>query len=162
MIFRNATPSDVPSIAALETIPEFRAFVGAWPQDLHRQALADPDTAYIVVEDSAGAIAGFAILRSLQSQHKSLELKRIVVGSTNQGIGKRLLEEVLDRAFNEYGAHRVWLDVFDTNARARHIYRSLGFREDGVFREAILRDGEDYSLVLMSMLDREYHGRRTR
>jgi RimJ/RimL family protein N-acetyltransferase len=48
------------------------------------------------------------------------------------------------------------LDVFERNDRARHVYRSVGFREDGLLREAIYRDDAYHSLVLMSVLDREF------
>jgi diamine N-acetyltransferase len=64
------------------------------------------------------------------------------------------------RAFVHHRAHRLWLDVFDTNARARRVYEAYGFREEGAMREAILRDGEYHTLVLMSLLDREYTARQ--
>ena len=56
----------------------------------------------------------------------------------------------------EMGAHRFWLDVFVSNERARHLYASLGFQADGVLREAVKRDGAFHSLILMSILKREY------
>jgi RimJ/RimL family protein N-acetyltransferase len=71
-----------------------------------------------------------------------------------------LLEHVMSRAFVHHRAHRLWLDVFDTNTRARRVYEAYGFREEGVMREAVLRDGEYHTLVLMSLLDREYTARQ--
>ena len=67
-----------------------------------------------------------------------------------------MLGEVIRIAFDELSAHRLWLDVFEHNARARHLYESLGFVQEGVLREAFYRDGKHYSLILMSLLDREY------
>ena len=61
-------------------------------------------------------------------------------------------------AFRELGAHRLYLDVFDDNARARHLYESLGFQYEGVMREAAQRDGQWCNLRLMSMLEKEYAG----
>jgi RimJ/RimL family protein N-acetyltransferase len=52
----------------------------------------------------------------------------------------------VSKVFDELGAHRLWLDVFEHNARARHVYRSMGFAEEGV----------DGSLVVMSMGEDEY------
>ena len=104
MIFRNATQSDIPAIASLETTPEFRTYVGAWPEDRHLKMLDDPDAAYLVVEDSAGSIAGFAVLLGLGSEHKSIELKRIVVDAPNRGLGRKLLKAVVEKAFDEHGA----------------------------------------------------------
>jgi RimJ/RimL family protein N-acetyltransferase len=45
------------------------------------------------------------------------------------------------------------------NDRARHVYESFGFREEGIMRDAIYRDGTYHSLVLMSLLDGEYQSR---
>jgi diamine N-acetyltransferase len=111
-----------------------------------------------VAEDQQGEIAGFAILQGILSEHRALEIKRIVIGTPNQGTGKRLLTEVAERAFRQYGAHRLYLDVFVNNDRARHVYETFGFREEGIMRDAIYRDGAYYSLVLMSLLESEYHG----
>ena len=97
-----------------------------------------------------------AFLRGLLSEHKQVELKRIVVRTPSQGIGKQLLTEVADWAFGEYSAHRLFLDVFVTNDHARHVYENFGFRKEGIMRDAIYRDGGYHSLVLMSLLETEY------
>jgi diamine N-acetyltransferase len=67
-----------------------------------------------------------------------------------------MLAGILDYVFQELKAHRLWLDVFETNKRAQHVYERLGFRREGILREAIFRDGEFHTQVLMSILDREY------
>lgn len=156
MRFRCATVYDVAQICALERLSEYRTLVGRWPEDEHLKMLADPDAAYIVAEGQPGEIAAFAILRGLRSENRSVELKRFVVGVPNRGTGRRFLTEIASRAFAEYGAHRLFLDVFVTNDRARHVYKSFGFREEGVMRDAIYRDGAYHSLVLMSLLDTEF------
>jgi diamine N-acetyltransferase len=156
MKFRDATQLDIVQICALERLPEFRTFVGSWSEDQHMRMLTDPDVVYILVEDPTGQIAGFAIVQGLRSEHRQVELKRIVVGTPNQGVGKGLLTEVADRAFGEYSAHRLFLDVFVTNNRARHVYENFGFLEEGIMREAVYRDGAYHSLVLMSLLETEY------
>jgi RimJ/RimL family protein N-acetyltransferase len=156
MRFRSATPADIAQICALEKLPEFRTLVGSWPEDQHRRLLADPTAAYIVVEDQPGQIAGFAILQGLLSEHRQVELKRLVVRTPNQGVGRKLLAEAADRAFGEHRAHRLFLDVFVTNGRARHVYENFGFRKEGIMRDAVYRDGTYHSLVLMSLLETEY------
>jgi diamine N-acetyltransferase len=156
MRFRSATVTDIPQICTLERLPEFRTLVGSWPEDQHLKMLADQGAAYIVAEDAPGKIAGFAILQGLCSEHKAVELKRLVVGAPNRGTGRRLLTEVIERAFGEHGAHRLFLGVFVNNDRARHVYQTSGFREEGIMRDAIYRDGGYHSLILMSLLESEY------
>jgi diamine N-acetyltransferase len=156
MKFRDATAADIPQICALERLPEFRTMVGSWPEEQHLRMLAHPGAVYIVAEDQEGQIAAFAILQGLGSEHRSVELKRPVVGVPNQGLGSRLLTEATGRTFGEHRAHRLFLDVFVTNDRARHVYETFGFQKEGIMRDAIYRDGAYHSLVLMSLLECEY------
>jgi diamine N-acetyltransferase len=156
MKFRDATAADIPQICALERLPEFRTMVGSWPEEQHLRMLADQGVVYIVAEDQEGQIAAFAILQGLGSEHRSVELKRLVVGAPNRGLGRKLLSDVAERAFGEHCAHRLVLDVFVTNDRARHVYETFGFQKEGIMRDAIYRDGAFHSLVLMSLLESEY------
>jgi diamine N-acetyltransferase len=160
MMIRAAVSSDIPHIVAIEQIPEFRSYIGAWTAEEHRRALADPDTEYFVAPGEDGIVEAFAILQGIQSQHHSIHLKRIAVRTPNRGLGRVVLEYAMSRAFQHHHAHRFWLDVFETNARARRIYAVYGFHYDGVLREAILLDGEYHTLALMSLLDREYTARQ--
>jgi diamine N-acetyltransferase len=160
MIIRAALPEDIPQIVAIEQIPEYRVCIGTWSADEHLRAMADPDNEYFVACGEGTAVEGFAILQGIRSEHRSLHLKRIAVGVPGHGCGKELLDYAMSRVFLHHHAHRFWLDVFETNTRARRIYEACGFRYDGVLREAILRDGAYHTLVLMSLLDREYSARQ--
>ncbi len=155
-ILREAMLEDIPRIMALERIPEFHTMVGTWTEQEHRHALQDPDSRYFMVIAPNGDASGFALLRGILSPHRNLELKRFVIGEPGRGLGRRALAELMAHVFRNLHAHRLWLDAFPTNTRALHIYRKAGFRDDGIFREAIYRDGKFYTLLLLSILDREY------
>ncbi len=156
MLLRPAIPADIPRIIDLERLPESRLFVGQWSEERHQQTMAGGDARYYVREAEDGNIQAFAILRGLRENSRSIELKRIAVATPGRGLGRQILEELMCIAFNEIKAHRLFLDVFENNPRARHLYESLGFVYEGTLREAACRDGEYYTLRLMSMLDREY------
>jgi len=153
---RPARAEDIPAIMRLERLPEYRTFVGNWTLDEHRARMTGTDCRYLVVELEPGKIAGFAILRGVSSPHRSIRLQRIVVANPDRGIGRRMMGAIEDYVFGELKAHRLWLDVFETNTRAQHVYESLGLRREGILREAIFRDGEYHTQLLMSILDREY------
>ena len=156
MELRTATEADVPSIVEIEYSPELREYIGRWTGEEHKAAIRDPDTCYLLALDDSGKTLGYAILRGIQSEHRNIELKRVVMQSPGQGHGKQVLRLLLQKVFEEFRAHRLWLDVFASNLRAQHVYRGLGFQQDGIFREAVFRDGKYHSLLLMSLLDREY------
>jgi len=155
MPLRLATVADLPAIMALEGNPIARQFVGQWSEDRHRTTLTGGDARYYVNQNDS-EIDGYVILRGLSEDSRSIELKRVVVATPGRGVGRRILTEILRIAFRELGAHRLFLDVFEDNARARHLYESLGFKQEGVMREAAQRDDRWFDLHLMSMLESEY------
>ena len=80
-----------------------------------------------------------------------------------QGAGRRCVRLLKQMAFRDLHAHRFWLDVKLLNIRALALYASEGFVEEGRLRESVRinQDGADGydSLVVMSLLDREYQAR---
>ncbi len=160
MLLRAADPNDIPAIVALERTPSAREFVGQWSEGRHFTTLAGGDARYYVTETESGELQAYAILRGLNEASGSIELKRIVVATPERGLGRRILEELVAKVFEEFKAHRLFLDVFEDNCRARHLYESLGFQYEGVMREAARRDGQYCSLRLMSMLESEYRQRQ--
>jgi diamine N-acetyltransferase len=153
---RVATNADIPAIVALESNPIARQFVGQWNEARHQTTLDGNDARYYVSENDAGEIEAYVILRGLSEDSRSIELKRIVVAVPERGLGRRVLTEIIRTAFRELGAHRLFLDVWEDNGRARHLYESLGFKHEGIMREAAYRDGRWFDLHLMSMLESEY------
>ena len=51
---------------------------------------------------------------------------------------------------------RVTLDYYTGNKRASTLYESLGFKSEGIARNATRKDGRYYDLHLMSMLRAEF------
>ena len=101
-------------------------------------------------------MAGHVILVGLESADLSLEFKRIVIPGKGRGLGRDTVRAVKRFAFEELKFHRLWLEVLTTNHRAKALYASEGFTEEGIHREA-LRQGERFhSLIVMSMLAGEY------
>ena len=104
----------------------------------------------------------YVILRGLSEDSGAVELKRIVVAVPEQGLGRRILTEVMRIAFSEdLGAHRLFLDVYEDNARARHLYaRVSASAHEGILRDAARRNGAWCNLhYVMSMLESEFRGR---
>ncbi len=155
-LLRFGRVSDLPEILRLERSPAALPFVGQWSEERHRDTLGSADARYFVADDDSGGLAAYVILRGFAESSGSIELKRIVVGLPGNGLGRRLLNELIRIVFDEQRAHRFFLDVFEDNQRARRLYESVGFRYEGTMREAASRDGAWFSLMLMSMLVHEY------
>lgn len=158
--------SDLEYVVAVENDGANRPFITPWDRTQHDGAVRFPDFRHFIVEAGpAFERAGFVILQGCRNPHRSVELKRIVLQreGQGQGLGRACVQLLKHMAFTDLGAHRFWLDVKSLNERALALYRSEGFVEEGRLRESVRlmgggADGYD-SLVVMSMLDREYQAR---
>ena len=69
----------------------------------------------------------------------------------DKGIGTIIFEELIKIAENHEGTEQIELGVISTNARARHLYEKMGFKETGVIPRALkLPDGTYLDEILMT------------
>ncbi|MEO3870624.1 GNAT family protein [Nonomuraea sp. B12E4] len=115
------------------------------------------DLAITAGDDCVGEI----VLNQLDTDNLSCNLRIALAGSRafGKGYGTEAIALVLDHAFTTTPLHRISLDVFAFNERARHVYKKLGFVEEGVQRDALLWDGEWHDSVIMSVLRPEWPAR---
>ena len=141
-----------------ERLPGYDRFVGRWPEQDHRRAMAGPDHIYLI--GMAGdAPAGFVMLKDVTEPHGNVCLKRIAVAAPGQGFGHRFLAAVVDWIFANTATYRLWLDVAVTNSRARHVYERQGFHLEGTMRQAFDRPDGRIDLLLMSLLRPDWTAR---
>jgi RimJ/RimL family protein N-acetyltransferase len=68
-----------------------------------------------------------------------------------KGIGRRLMARVIAAAWRK-GLTRIELTVRQDNRRAIALYKRLGFKAEGVRRNAFLIDGKYHNLIAMALL----------
>ncbi len=161
---RPTMASDIRYVLSLEQDLVNLPFITPWDAPQHEAAIRFPDMRHFIVEglDPARGLAavGFAILIGCRSQHGSIELKRLVIADKSVGFGRSAVRVLKKVAFDEFKAHRFWLDVKSGNPRAKSLYESEGFVAEGVLREAVRVANGYESLHVLSMLQREFVGRR--
>jgi diamine N-acetyltransferase len=158
---RPTMTSDLEFVVSLERDPQNLAFITPWERTQHEAAIRFPDFRHFIIEGGPGLESvGFVILIGCRSQNQSLELKRMVVRSKGEGFGRAALRVIKKVAFDDLGAHRLWLDVKAHNTRAKALYDSEGFVVEGVLRESVRTNDGFVSMVVMSMLRPEFSDRR--
>ena len=124
---RPATVADISFIVDLETAPE-NSFVHQNTYDEHLDALSrDENAIYWVAEDKSGNRLGYALLH--RSSLQRVEFRRIVISSKEKGTGSKFIIAVCKIMFEDANLETIWLDVYQSNDRARHVYCKHGFRE---------------------------------
>ena len=103
-------------------------------------------------------LVGSCQLHSIDPEHRAAELQ-IRIGAADargRGVGGEATRLLLRYAFDELDLHRVFLHVFEGNEPARRLYERVGFRTEGVLRQAARIEGEWVDVVLMAMLRTDY------
>jgi RimJ/RimL family protein N-acetyltransferase len=103
-------------------------------------------------------IIGYAEIEGILWSHR-VGWITIAIGDKSywgNGYGKEILQRLLAYGFNELNLHRLQLTVFDYNKRAINLYESLGFKQEGTFREFLRRDGKRHNMLLYGLLHSEW------
>jgi len=93
-------------------------------------------------------IAGFKVRNGVKEAHKGLLWGMYVrPDARNAGVGRRLVEEVID--FARQRVELLQLSVVSDNDPARLLYTRLGFIEYGVEKNSLKQHGRYYDEILM-------------
>ena len=95
-------------------------------------------------------IAGFKVRNGVKEAHKGLLWGMYVrPDARNAGVGRRLVEEVID--FARQRVELLQLSVVSDNDPARLLYTRLGFIEYGVEKNSLKQHGRYYDEILMAL-----------
>lgn len=166
---RPLTADDLPQVLATLADTEAMRLTGTHTRFTTGQvtaALTDwatrPDRLDVAVIDRAtGAHAGEAALTDLDADNASCNFRIALTSAhTGHGLGSEATRLLLAHAFDTVGLHRVELEVFASNPRARHVYENAGFVYEGTKRQALRWHGEWIDTHVMGMLADDWAARR--
>lgn len=159
--FAPATLADIPALMRIERREGFEILVGRWSAEQHAAEMAVRTSHYITARSADGDVEGFVLFQNLDDPHGCALLRRIAVAQPGAGLGTLLLDSALAYAFEHAQAHRVQLQVYPENVRARRAYARAGFSEEGLLRDYRRRpDGTRVSMLMLSLLRPEWRERR--
>jgi putative acetyltransferase len=116
-----------------------------------------------VVKEGGGAekvvgCAGLHVYASPRMRHSGGVGIMVHRDYQGMGVGRRLMEAVLDLADNWLMLVRVELTVYTDNEKALRLYKKLGFEQEGLKRKAAIRGGQYADEYMMARIrsDRAY------
>ncbi len=116
---------------------------------------------YTIVDRERGVPVGRIYISHVDRQCDSLDITKFYIGEKSlwgKGFGREIMKVLLEYCFTFLHMERVTLDYYTGNKRAAGLYESLGFKNEGVARNATKKDGKYYDVHLMSMLRSEFFG----
>lgn len=114
---------------------------------------------YTVVLKGKNKPIGRVYLSKIDKSADSIDITRIYIGEENylgKGFGKELMLLLLEYCFKILNMERVTLDHYPNNEKASKMYLNLGFKYEGIMRNAAKKNNQYYDLHLMSILKEEY------
>jgi ribosomal-protein-serine acetyltransferase len=106
---------------------------------------------------SEGRIVGIAGFHSVNWPHRSTTIGYwLAEAHQRRGLMSRAVRALVDHAFGVWDLHRVEIQAAVDNHRSRAIPERLGFREEGVRREAELIGDRYHDLVVYAILAPEW------
>ena len=152
---RKTTPEDLPVVMEMENHADNRDFVTQNSLERHLAIIAGPHEEHLKVIDENNKMIGYVILIGLENPNKIIELRRLVIAEKGKVYGRETLRLIKKYCFEQLGTHRLFLDVVEDNLRAQNLYRSEGFVQEGLLREAHKTETGYKNLLLLSILQHE-------
>jgi ribosomal-protein-alanine N-acetyltransferase len=140
-----AAAAELPAITAIEA----EAFSDPWSERSFRDAMDNPSVYFACARRDGGEVDGYVVAWFAADQGEIANLA-VAPAGWGLGIGKALLDGALDEAARRR-IEAVFLEVRDSNDRARGLYQSRGFEEVGRRRGYYRHPDEDAIVLRLAM-----------
>lgn len=123
----------------------------------HHRNLED-EMLWAIADAKGGQCIGHVGLYQIDHRIRKAEFG-IIIGDRawqGKGVGRLVSRTTIEFGFSQLNLNKISLTVLASNKRARRLYASLGFVEEGTLRADEYRDGEYIDIVVMSVLVSEW------
>lgn len=110
-----------------------------------------------VVDRATGDWVGEVVLNEYDAGSASCNFRTLIgPRGRDRGLGTEAIRLTVGYGFERLGLHRISLEVYAFNPRARRVYEKAGFVAEGTLRDALRFDGQWVDATVMSVLATEW------
>lgn len=125
--------------------------IDEYPMDLNREVSIIKDynesaNSQLLVAEYEGQFVGNIDLtgsKRIRMKHTGMIGMGIQKDWRNQGLGKVLMESIINWAKNESDIEVIWLDVYASNLLGLNLYKNTGFKVSGMIK-GFFKHGNEY------------------
>ena len=102
---------------------------------------------------------GRLVISNINERNDSLKIARIYIANPEhrgKGYGTEAMKKVLEYVFLNLHMERVTITILPKSKTAEYFFDSLGFKDEGILRNAGKKNGRYFDLQLKSMIRAEY------
>lgn len=131
----------------------------AWSLDTlrgtYRQwSTADDRLVLAVIDRNTDAMVGEVVLNDWDEGNRSCGFRTLIgPQGRGRGLGTEATQMIIRYALQSLGLHRISIEVYDFNPRARHVYEKVGFTHEGTGRDALWFEDQWVDVHYMSILE---------
>lgn len=133
-------------------------------RDWYLSRNTQPDRLDLAVTDKAsGQCVGEVVLNEWDAGNRSCNFRTLIgPAGRNRGLGTEAIRMIVGYGFEQLGLHRIALQVYAFNPRARHVYERTGFVAEGILRDELRYRDQWVDATMMSILAQEWKDHRGR
>ena len=112
-----------------------------------------PKSGFFIAEENE-EILGYLMLKAenlIRTSHRAAIAIGVHSNSRGKGAGTKLFEYVISWA-KQHQLHRLELTVIEHNSQAVHLYKKMGFKEEGIKNDSLWINGEFVNEIYMSLI----------
>lgn len=163
---RQMTKNDSQMVCDMFNDPEIENFVEGWAFPLsieqHQRWLenniGDQRNFRFVIDSDDDGPVGIATLTDIDWKNRRAMhgIKLANKEHRTKGIGTDAVMALMRYAFDELGLHRLDGAWFDFNTASKALYTKCGWKEEGVRREYVYKQGNWRDLIIVGILESDY------
>jgi RimJ/RimL family protein N-acetyltransferase len=113
---------------------------------------------FMIELNETGELLGEVVLNEIDIINRSANMRIGIQGDRHRGkgYGSTAISLILRYGFESLNLHRIYLDVFEFNARAIHVYEKHGFQREGLERDVLYLNDQFHNSIKMSILEDEF------
>lgn len=120
-------------------------------------SVSDGDNLHFAIADDSDEYLGTISLKNIDLINKTAEYAITTrKKASGKGVAFEATQLLLEKAFCEYGLHRVYLSVLADNESAIRLYKKCGFKFEGEFRDHLIINGRYINWKWFGILDTEF------
>jgi len=105
----------------------------------------------MVCKKDDNKLIGTVNLANIDYKNQKAEFGIMIAESFwNKGYAYESSQIFIDYSFNQFNLNKIYLEVLKENDAAINLYQKLGFREEGILRENIFKNGKFKDVLIMS------------
>lgn len=124
------------------------------------KSIEDSDRYFFLIIAPNGRIIGESVINEIDWDSRCANFRIAIFSSAERGkgIGTWVTKATCDFAFSELKLHRLELDVYSFNSRAERMYLKVGFKKEGIRREAVMIENRYVDDIIMALLETDWKG----